>query len=101
MRLLKSRVIKSLLVSGFVDGCLGSSMHTVSSAKAADSLCKGESVVFVSVNRVQLLPPPEMTQQSEFWMRPLTEIRFHDGTEANPTHEFVTHDGLIFSSARS
>ena len=101
MSLLKSRVIKSLLVSGFVGGCLVPSMHIVSSAEAADSLCKGESVVYLNVNRVQLLAPPAMTKLSEFWMRPLSEIRFHDGTEASPTYELITHDGQIFSSARS
>ncbi len=61
MRLLKSRVIKCLLVSGFVDGCFEPSMHIVSSAEAADFLCKGESVVFLSVNRAQLLASPAMT----------------------------------------
>lgn len=87
--------------SGFVDGCLGPSMRIVSSVEAVDSLCKGESVDFLSVNRVQLLAPPAMTKQAEFSMRPLSEIRIKEGTEANPTYEFVTHDGQVFSSARS
>jgi len=69
--------------------------------RSSDPLCKGVSVVFLCVNRVQLLAPPEMTKQSEFWMGPPTEIRFHDGTEANPTYGLITQDGQIFSSTRS
>ena len=86
--------------SGFVDGCLGPSMRIVSSVEAVDSLCKGDSVDFLSVNKVQLLAPPAMTNQTEFSMRLLSEIRIKDGTEATPIYEFVTHDGQVFSSAR-
>lgn len=86
--------------SGFVDGCLGPSMRIVSSVEAVDSLCKGDSVDFLSVNKVQLLAPPAMTNQTEFTMRLLSEIRIKDGTEATPIYEFVTHDGQVFSSAR-
>nr|ELU0815824.1 hypothetical protein [Pseudomonas putida]HDS1006277.1 hypothetical protein [Pseudomonas putida] len=86
--------------SGFVDGCLGPSMRIVSSVEVVDSLCKGDSVDFLSVNKVQLLAPPAMTNQTEFTMRLLSEIRIKDGTEATPIYEFVTHDGQVFSSAR-
>ncbi|HDS1802980.1 TPA: hypothetical protein QEM76_005700 [Pseudomonas putida] len=86
--------------SGFVDGCLGPSMRIVSSVEAVDSLCKGDSVDFLSVNKVQLLAPPAMTNQTEFSMRLLSEIRIKDGTEATPIYEFVTHDGQVISSAR-
>lgn len=86
--------------SGFVDGCLGPSMRIVSSVEVVDSLCKGDSVDFLSVNKVQLLAPPAMTNQTEFSMRLLSEIRIKDGTEATPIYEFVTHDGQVFSSAR-
>ena len=86
--------------SGFVDGCLGPSMRIVSSVEAVDSLCKGDSVDFLSVNKVQLLAPPSITNQTEFSMRLLSEIRIKAGTEATPIYEFVTNDGQVFSSAR-
>ena len=86
--------------SGFVNGCLGPSVRLVSSVEVVDSLCKGDAVDFLSVNKVQLLAPPAMTNQSEFSMKLLSEIRIKDGTQPTPVYEFVTSDGHVYSSAR-
>jgi len=86
--------------SGFVDGCLGPSMSIVSSVEAVDSLCKGGTAEFLSVNKIQLMAPPSMTKQNEFSMQVLSEIRIQKGSQPNPIYEFVTRDGQVYSSAR-
>ncbi len=86
--------------SGFVDGCLGPSLRIVSSVEAVDSLCKGDAVEFLSVNKVQLIAPPSMTKQNEFSMQVLSEIRIQEGSQPHPIYEFVTRDGKVYSSAR-
>ncbi|WP_409313592.1 hypothetical protein [Pseudomonas putida] len=86
--------------SGFVDGCLGPSLRIVSSVEAVDSLCKGDAVEFLSVNKVQLMAPPSMTKQDEFSMQVLAEIRIQEGSQPHPIYEFVTRDGKVYSSAR-
>lgn len=86
--------------SGFVDGNIGPSIRIVSSVEAVDSLCKGDTVEFLSVNKIQLMAPPSMTKQNEFSMQVLSEIRIQEGTQPNPIYEFVTRDGRVYSSAR-
>ncbi len=86
--------------SGFVDGCLGPSLRIVSSVEAIDSLCQGDTVEFLSVNKIQLMAPPSMTKQNEFSMQVLSEIRIQEGSQPNPIYEFVTRDGQVYSSAR-
>lgn len=53
---------------------------------------QGDAVDFLNVNKVQLIAPPSMTNQSEFSMQLLTEIRIKEGSEgqAHPVYEFVT-----------
>ncbi|KGK23461.1 hypothetical protein GT93_00880 [Pseudomonas plecoglossicida] len=86
--------------SGLVDGCIGPSVRLVSSVQEVESLCKGDTVDFLSVNKVQLIAPPSMTKQNEFSMQLLSEIRIVEGTQPNPVYEFVTFNGRVYSSAR-
>ena len=86
--------------SGLVDGCFGPSVRLVSGVEQVDSLCKGDAAEFLSVNRIQLIAPPSMTNLKEYSMQLLSEIRIKEGSESKPIYEFVTHDGRVFSSAR-
>jgi hypothetical protein len=88
---------------GLVDDGFGPSVRLVSSVAEVDALCKGDAVDFLNVNKVQLIAPPSMTNQSEFSMQLLTEIRIKEGSEgqAHPVYEFVTRSGQIYSSARA
>lgn len=86
--------------SGLVDGCFGPSVRLVSGVEQVDSLCKGQAAEFLSVNRIQLIAPPSMTNLKEFSMQLLSEIRIKEGSESNPVYEFVTPEGQVYSSAR-
>ena len=85
---------------GLVDGCFGPSVRLLSSVEVVDSLCKGGTAEFLSVNKIQLMAPPSMTKQNEFSMQVLSEIRIQKGSQPNPIYEFVTRDGQVYSSAR-
>lgn len=85
---------------GLVDGALGPSVRLVSSVEVIDSLCKGDALEFLNVNRIQLMAPPSMTKQNEFSMQVLSEIRIQEGSQPHPIYEFVTRDGKVYSSAR-
>lgn len=85
---------------GLVDGSFGPWVRLVSSVDEIDSLCKGDQVDTLSVNKIQLVAPPSMTHQSEFSMQLLSEIRIKEGSEASPVYEFITQKGHIYSSAK-
>ncbi|MNN50726.1 hypothetical protein D3C81_1653270 [compost metagenome] len=86
--------------SGLVDGCFGPSVRLVSGVEQVDSICKGDAPEFLSVNRIQLIAPPSMTNLEEFSMQMISEIRIKEGSESNPIYEFVTRGGQVYSSAR-
>lgn len=85
---------------GLVDGAFGPSVRLVTSVEVVDSLSKGDTAEFLSVNKIQLMAPPSMTKQNEFSMQVLSEIRIQEGSEPNPIYEFVTRDGQVYSSGR-
>lgn len=86
--------------SGLVGGRLGPSMRLVSSVEVVDSLCKGDAIDFLSVNKIYLLAPASITEQNELSMQLLSEIRIQEGSQPKPVYEFVTRDGKVYSSAR-
>lgn len=85
---------------GLVDGSFGPWVRLVSSVDEVDSLCRGEQVDTLRVNKIQLLAPPEMTKQSGFSMHPLSEIRIKEGSAVSPVYEFLTQNGQIYSSTK-
>ncbi|KKX58206.1 hypothetical protein PU99_26145 [Pseudomonas putida] len=85
---------------GLVDGSLGPWVRLVSSVDEVDSLCRGEQVDTLSVNKIHLIAPPSMTKQAGISIQPLSDIRIKEGSEASPVYEFVTQNGQVYSTAR-
>jgi hypothetical protein len=86
--------------SGLVDGCFGPSVRLISGVEQVDSICKGGAPEFLSVNRIQLIAPPSMTNLEGFSMQLLSEIRIKECSDSKPIYEFVTRTGQVYSSAR-